>query len=83
MCVADDLVVHSVGNTDEEAMQDYDAKLKKLLDICIEKGMKLNDEKMKLRQTAVHFLAKVEATMKMPMPTDVAGAQCLNAFVNY
>ena len=96
ICVADDIMVYGVGSTDEEAMIDHDVKLEKLLQRCLDIGIRLNASKMKLRQRSVTFLghiitkdglmadpAKIEAIRDMPCPTDVAGVQRLNGFVNY
>ena len=96
ICVADDIMIYGVGSTDEEAMIDHDVKLEKLLQRCLDIGIRLNASKMKLRQRSVTFLghiitkdglmadpAKIEAIRDMPCPTDVAGVQRLNGFVNY
>ena len=96
ICVADDIMIYGVGSTDEEAMIDHDVKLEKLLKRCLDIGTRFNASKMKLRQRSVTFLghiitkdglmadpAKIEAIRDMPCPTDVAGVQRLNGFVNY
>lgn len=96
VCVADDLMIFGIGDTDGEALADHDRKLEKLLQRCHEVGIRLNPEKMKLRQKSVPFLghvitseglkpdpAKVEAVLKLQQPNDVEGVQRLNGFVNY
>ena len=96
ICVADDIMIYGVGSTDEEAMIDHDVKLEKLLQRCLDIGIRLNASKMKLRQRSVTFLGhiitkdglmadpgKIEAIRDMPCPTDVAGVQRFNGFVNY
>ena len=96
ICVADDIMVYGVGSTDEEAMIDHDVKLEKLLQRCLDIGMRLNASKMNLRQRSVTILGhiitkdglmadptKIDAIRDMPCPTDVAGVQRLNGFVNY
>lgn len=93
---ADDLLVCGKGKTMDEAIIDHDLKLRKLLDRCRERGMRLNPDKLKLRQTSLSFMGhlvtseglcpdpeKVRAIEEMPRPTDVAGVQRLGGFVNY
>ena len=95
VCIADDLVIYSVGRTDDESTRDHDLKLEKLLQ-CREVDIRLNACKMSLRLKSVTFLghfitqdglqpdpAKIEAIKEMPSPTDVTGVQRLNGFVNY
>ena len=66
------------------------------LQLCHDHGLKLNIEKLKLRQTEVSFIgpiatseglqadpAKVETIRNMPAPTDKAGVQGLLALVQY
>ena len=96
LCVADDIMLFGVGNTDEEAIADHDAKLHALLQRCLQVGICLNKDKVKLRQESLPFLGhlitncglkpdpeKVEAVRQMPEPTDVLGVQRLNGFINY
>lgn len=79
----------------EEGMADHDRNLRKLLQRCHERGMRLNAEKMDLRQTSLPFLGhlvtsedlhpdpeKVKTIKEMPCPTDVKGVQRLGGFVN-
>jgi hypothetical protein len=85
-----------VGDTDDEACVDHDKKLRKLLDRCKQVGIRLNADKLKLRQPSVLFMghivsrdglkadpAKVKAVLEMPHPEDVEGVRRLNGFVNY
>ena len=94
--IADDLMVCGTGATDEEATRDHDKKLEALLERCERARIKLNSEKMRLKQKSVSFLghlvtsnglkpdpAKVEAVIDMKKPTDVHGVQRLNGVVNY
>ena len=63
------------------------------LQLCHDHGLKLNMEKLKLRQTEVPFIghiatseglqAKVEAIRNMPAHTDKAGVQRLLGLVQY
>ena len=96
VCVADDIMVFDMGETDSEATADHDVKLAKLLQRCRYVDIRLNASKLKLRQHSVTFLGyvvskdglpadltKIEAVQDMPRPTGVAGVQRLNGFVNY
>ena len=96
ICVADDILVYGKGTDDNEAIQDHDANLAKLLQRCTEKNIKLNKEKSVFRATELHFLGhlvtnqglkpdpeKVSAIRDMPAPTDVDGVNRFVGFVNY
>ena len=52
---ADDLVIGK-GKTMEEARVGHDIKLRKLLQRCLDRGMRLNAENLNLRQTSTSFL---------------------------
>ena len=88
--VADDFVVVGYGQTHEEATRDHEATLKAFLKRCEAHRLKLNLDKLELRQTEVTFTghvatgegirvdpAKVKAIRDMPIPTDKAGVQRL------
>ena len=94
--VADDFVAVGVGATREKATQDHDQNLEAFLKRCVEKGIKLNPEKMRLRMEKMPFIghvataeclcvdpAKVEAILQMPCPSDVAAVQQLLGFTQY
>ena len=94
--IADDFVVMGYGDTDEEAARDHDRNLTAFLMQCRKKNLKLNAEKMKLRQKEVPFIghvaskeglkpdpAKVRAILEMPAPTDRAGVVRFLGFVQY
>ena len=96
VCVADDLMIFGCGDTDQEAQRDHDIKLEKLFQRCKETGIRLNREKMKIRQSSVTFLGhviskdglkpdpeKIKAVQEMPRPSDIEGVRRLNGFVNY
>lgn len=96
LCVADDLMIYGVGETIPEAERDHDAKLEKLLSRCRTLGIKLNMQKLNLHRESLPFLGhlitntglkpdpeKVEAILKMPQPTNVAGVQRLQGIINY
>ena len=90
------MLVYGTGTTDAAATKDHDRKLEQLLQRCLDVGIRLNADKMKLRQKSVTFLGhlitdqglkpdptKVEAVKQMQQPSDVEGVQRLNGFVNY
>ena len=94
--VADDFVVVSYGKTMEEAAHDHDTTLSAFLQRCSEQGLKLNIDKLKLKQKEVEFIghmatgealrvdpAKVRAVKKMPVPTDKAAVQRLLGLAAY
>ena len=94
--VADDFVVVDRGINLEEATRDHDQKLIAFLQRCEERGLKLNSEKLTLRQTEVAFignvasgdglrvdLAKVKAVLEMLAPTDRTGIQRLLGMIQY
>lgn len=80
----------------EQATQDHDKTLMAFLQLCQDRGLKLNTEKLKLRQIQVSFIghvatgdglqvdpAKVKAIRDMPAPTDKAGVQRLLGLAQY
>ena len=94
--VADDFVVVDRGINLEEAARDHDQKLIAFLQRCEERRLKLNSEKLTLRQTEVAFIgdvasgdglrvdpAKVKAVLEMPAPTDKTGIQRLLGMIQY
>jgi hypothetical protein len=94
--ITDDILVYGVGDTDKEAQQDHDRNLEALLQRCRERGIALNQNKLKLCITEVpcmgHIFSnqglkidpeKTKAVLEMPKPEDAEGVQRLNGFVNY
>ena len=94
--IHDDILVWGSGEDDAKATEDHDRKLRKLFERCRKKNVKLNKDKMKLRQKEVTFMghvisadglkvdsAKVEAIKDMPIPTDKQAVQRLLGMVNY
>ncbi|XP_041362042.1 uncharacterized protein K02A2.6-like [Gigantopelta aegis] len=88
--VTDDILLYALDEAD------HDRKLVLLLRRCQEKGIRLNKDKMKFKQTEVKYVghtltasglkpdpAKVEAIIKMPPPSDKQGVQRLIGMVNY
>ena len=93
--VADDFVAVGSG-THEKATRNHDEDLEAFLQRCVEKNLKLNDTKFKLRQQEVPFIAhvatangvcvdphKVQAIMEMPQPDNVAAIQRLLGLAQY
>ncbi|XP_061170331.1 uncharacterized protein K02A2.6-like [Saccostrea echinata] len=96
LSIADDILVYGEGDTGEDAILDHDQKLKALMKRCRERGLVLNKDKLRLRETEVRFVGhlitkdglkpdpeKVKAVNEMPNPTDVAGLRRFLGFVNY
>ena len=96
LTVHDDMVIYGVGDTEDEARSDHNAKLRCFLQRCREKGVKLNKKKLKLECNEINYLGhvitanglkpdpdKVEAVRKMPKPDDVKAVRRFCGFVNY
>ncbi|KAL6471877.1 hypothetical protein MHYP_G00205270 [Metynnis hypsauchen] len=94
--IADDILIIVEGENEEGSVRDHDVKLRKLLDRCRKRNIKLNAEKFKLRQSEVPYIGhrltseglkidpeKSRAIAEMPSPTDVKGLQRLLGMVNY
>ena len=80
----------------EEAIQDHDGNLTALLERCRMRGVKINKEKFRLRESAVKYLGhmlsskglkpdptKVDAIVGMNPPQYVEGIKWLLGMVNY
>lgn len=48
LCIADDILIYGSGDADEEATADHDRNLQNLLQRCLDRGIVLSPEKMKL-----------------------------------
>ena len=94
--VADDIVVVGLGESNEEATREHDRNLDAVLQRCVERNLKLNAKKLRLRLREVPFIghlltseglcvdpSKVQAIQKMPPPRDVAAVQCLLGLAQY
>ena len=94
--IADDFLVVGYGETQEQAMADHDTNLEAFLTRCSQKGLKLNREKLRFRQSEVPFIGhlatkdglkvhpdKVEAIRKMPRPSDVSGVRRFLGMIQY
>ena len=96
VAVHDDIIVWGKGSTDQEASEDNDNNLRKLLQRCREVNLKLNREKVELKQTQINYLGhiissdglrtdpkKIDAVKQIPPPVDKAGVQRLLGMVGY
>ena len=92
----DDVLVMGYGETQEEAIEDHDSNLIKLLQRARETNLKLNKSKIKFRQPEVKFMGlvitkqglkpdpdKVKAVDEMPSPTCKKELASLLGSVNY
>ena len=55
-CIADDMLIHGVGDTPDEATRDHEKNLTSLLKHCKEKSMRLNKEKVVLRAQQLNLM---------------------------
>ena len=94
--VHDDILVYGEGDTEHEAMVDYDKNMRALLERCKEKNITLNEDKIQLKKSKVRFLGhlvtangvqadpeKILAITEMPNPTDVKAVQRFLGLINY
>ena len=94
--IANDILVAGTGDTMKDAIADHDDKIGKLLRRCQERNIKLNKQKVVLKQTEVPYIghlltsegvkadpSKVEAVLNMERPTDVTGVQRIMDTVGY
>ena len=96
IAVHDDIIVWGSGATDQEASEDHDHKLRALLQRCRDVNLKLNRNKVELKQTQITYLGhiissdglradpkKIDAVKQIPAPVDKAGVQRLLGMVAY
>ena len=89
----DDILVYGKGQTIDEAIADHDRNLKALLDRARQMGLKLNKDKLKLRQSEVKYMGqivtpngirpdpeKVKAITDMPRPTNVKSRSAFHRY---
>ena len=94
--IADDVLITGQGESQDMAQKDHDEKLRQFLTRCRQKNIKLNADKLKLRQKEATYIGhlltadglridpeKVRAIEQMPKPTDVKAVQRLLGMVNY
>ena len=91
--VADDYIAVGCGETYDDAVQDHHRNLTVFLERCHARNVRVNPEKMKLRQSKVWFIghvasakghqvdpAKIRAITEMPAPSDKARDQASTGF---
>lgn len=97
VCVmADDILVYGCGDTYEDATRDHDVKLRRLLDKARLNHLKLNKQKLRLRQKELPYMghiltenglkadnSKIQAIQKMPSPLSVKELQRFLGMINY
>ena len=94
--IFDDILLYGVGETDAEALNDYDTKLRALFQRCSDKGIKLKKEKLKLRCSEVSFMghtvskdglkpdpAKLQGIQEMPSPQNKQDVKRFLRMINY
>ena len=94
--VADDIIVFGVGDSKDEAMKDHDRNFKALLERCLQRNIKLNEEKMKFKVPELKYVGhviseeglkpdpkKVEAVIRMPPPEDKQQLRRFMGMTNY
>lgn len=94
--IHDDILIYGCRDNDKEAHDDHDRKLETMIQRCLEKSIKLNKEKMKLKVDSVTYLGfvisknglcidpqKVKAIQEMPTPKDRYGVQRLLGMTNF
>ena len=94
--IHDDILIYGCGENDKEAEEDHDRKFHALLQRCVEKNIKLNKDKLKLKVDSVTYLGfviskeglcidptKVKAITEMPTPQDKQGVQRLLGMTNF
>ena len=92
----DDILVMGHGDNEEEAKQNHDENLVRLLEQARKANLRLNSSKMNLRKSEVRFMGhlinkgglkpypeKVRAVQEMPKPTSKKELLSLQGFVNY
>lgn len=94
--IHDDILIYGSGDTDEEALVDHEANLRAFLQRCVEKNIKLNKEKLKLRRTSVTYMGhnitrnglelnpeRTRAITEMKTPTSKSEVKRLLGMVNF
>ena len=59
VAVHDDIIVWGKGSTDQEASEDHDNNLRKLLQRCWEVNLKVNRKKGERKQTKINYLGYI------------------------
>ena len=96
LTIHDYMVVYGVGDTEEEPMEDHNKNLEQFLQRCRQKGVKLNEKKLKVMFKEIPYMGhlvtagglkpdpdKVEAVGNMPKSENVQAVRRFCGFVNY
>lgn len=88
--MADDIIIHGA---DEE---EHDARMKEFLERCLQKGVRLNKNKMEYKVNSITFMGhritgsglevnddKIRAVKEFPTPTNVSSLKSFLGLVNY
>ena len=94
--IADNILVYGSGDTDKDALADHDQSLIRVLEKARQCNLKINKQKLKLRQTEVSYMGhlltskgvcpdprKVKEVNEMAKPDSVQAVQRFLGFVNY
>ena len=94
--VADDIILFGAGDSKDEAMKDHDCNFKALLERCLQRNIKLNEEKMKFKVPELKYIGhiiseeglkpdpkKVEVVIRMPSPEDKQRLRRFMGMTNY
>ena len=94
--IADDILVWSDGETEEQALHNHDKNLEKLLQRAECNNMKMDPQKLKYRQREVKYAGYLLTTKghkpdpemmtainNMPWPTDVSGVRHFMGMANF
>lgn len=78
--VADDILVYGEGDTKEEALEDHERNLRGLLERCIERKIKLNETKLKLRKDEITYIGQLLTSSGVkPDPKKIKAIQDLKS----
>ena len=94
--MADDSIVVGCGTTKALAELDHDDNLKKLMQRCTERNIKLDNAKAEFKRDNVIFIGhkmttegiqadenKIKAILEMPPPTDIHGVRRFCGMIQY
>ena len=94
--IVDDILVYGIGDTIDEARENHDDNLLKLMNRVKYNGVKLNKDKIKLHLSEIKYMghilttegvkpdpAKVKSIRDMPNPEDKKGVKRFLGTVNY
>jgi hypothetical protein len=96
VAIHDDIILVGKGDTDAEGSEDHDTKLQELLKRCRKQGIRLNKDKVELKQTEVSYLghklsreglkadpSKIDAVQNLQTPEDKPAVLRLLGMVGY